>query len=171
MVHLGHQLDIPVRHFTPGVHYCGEFYAQDEQGQSISGRLEPHFLARVIPNCHLVLPNSAAILRRGTTSGALTAASGSQSSQVLCLPHLRNVLEEERVSLISFAQLQPALKSLTAGGSWLPILPRPEGRGFSGWLGWPKRGHPFNAARAMRDAGRRPARQGPTPAARRSRAG
>jgi predicted glycoside hydrolase/deacetylase ChbG (UPF0249 family) len=44
----GAELGIPVRHFSPGIRYCGDFYGQDEQGRPFHDRLSAEFLAELV---------------------------------------------------------------------------------------------------------------------------
>ena len=44
----GAELGIPVRHFSPDVRYCGDFYGQDEQGRPFHERLSAEFLSQLI---------------------------------------------------------------------------------------------------------------------------
>lgn len=46
LVALASELDIPLRHFSPDVRYCGEFYGQDEGGVTRTGALTvEHFVS------------------------------------------------------------------------------------------------------------------------------
>ncbi|HEX2724133.1 MAG TPA: ChbG/HpnK family deacetylase, partial [Gemmatimonadaceae bacterium] len=42
------QLGVPVRHFTPSIRYLGDFYGQDEVGNSYPERVSAEFLRAVV---------------------------------------------------------------------------------------------------------------------------
>jgi predicted glycoside hydrolase/deacetylase ChbG (UPF0249 family) len=45
---LGARLRVPVRHFTPGVMYCGDFYGQDDKGQSFPSLVSAASLIAIV---------------------------------------------------------------------------------------------------------------------------
>jgi len=102
----GAELGIPVRHFTPGVRYCGDFYGQDDQGESFPERLTPLFLAGVISSfaagitelcCH---PAAAVDFNSTYSSERLSEMT------TLCHPAVRDATERAGIALISFSSLR-----------------------------------------------------------------
>jgi predicted glycoside hydrolase/deacetylase ChbG (UPF0249 family) len=100
---LGDRLGVPVRHFNPRVFYCGDFYGQDAEGNSLAERVTACFLINLIQT-----------LRDGVTElGCHPAADldfqGAYYRErlweldVLCSAVVVEALRRERVLLTSFA--------------------------------------------------------------------
>jgi predicted glycoside hydrolase/deacetylase ChbG (UPF0249 family) len=97
------EFGIPVRHFTPGIRYCGDFYGQNEEGESFTERVTAEFLAGLL-----------AALPRGATELCCHPAQvvdfeSTYSSErlmelaALCDPAVKAALERGGVELRSFA--------------------------------------------------------------------
>lgn len=104
----GSELGIPVRHFTPRVRYCGDFYGQNEQGESFPERLTPSFLSRVVRSfgdgvaelcCH---PAAAVDFNSAYSSERMS------EMRTLCHPSVRAAVEDAGIALISFSSLRAA---------------------------------------------------------------
>lgn len=106
VMRLAGELQVPVRHFTPAVRHCGEFYGQTAKGEPL-----PDFIG---------VPALAALLRRlpdGVTELAchpgyaddLESMYGEERRielQSLCAGEIRAVLAEAEIQLISFGDLK-----------------------------------------------------------------
>jgi predicted glycoside hydrolase/deacetylase ChbG (UPF0249 family) len=106
---LGVRLRIPVRHFTPGIAYCGDFYGQDDYGHSY-----PHLvraaslvaiLERLTPGvtelcCH---PGGAS----GEPGDTMYLIERRQEMDALCDPRVREAVDALGIKLISFRDLGP----------------------------------------------------------------
>lgn len=101
----GAELSIPVRHYTRGVNYLGDFYGQDETGLTYPDHLDATFLSRLIRGlpegttelcCH-----PAAFVDFDSTY----AVERQRELETLCNPTVSAALEEGGVGLVSFFQL------------------------------------------------------------------
>jgi predicted glycoside hydrolase/deacetylase ChbG (UPF0249 family) len=101
----GARLDVPVRHFTPGVAYSGDFYGQDDQGQPypelVSATNLMKLVARLPPGvtelcCH---PSAEEV------PGTMYSAERSAELAALCDPRVRKEIGEQGMKLISFLDL------------------------------------------------------------------
>lgn len=104
-VGIARQLGVPLRHLTPGVRYCGEFYGQDETARPLHDRLTPEFLGGVIER-----------LRSGVTelcchpAGTVDFAGAYgwerlKELRALCAPMVRDAVERADVVLSSFVDI------------------------------------------------------------------
>ena len=102
------EFGIPVRHFTPGIQYCGDFYGQNEEGEAFTERITAEFLARLLAGlphgttelcCH---PAEVVDFESTYSSERLMELSA------LCDPMVRQALEKADVKLRSFASAAPA---------------------------------------------------------------
>ena len=101
-------LGVPLRH-TSEARFWGEFWGQTETGEAVPGALRPESLAALLRR----LPDGAHELgcHPGYAYG-LESSYGSEREvelRTLCDPRLWPVLAEERIALVSFAELREQL--------------------------------------------------------------
>jgi predicted glycoside hydrolase/deacetylase ChbG (UPF0249 family) len=100
-------LGVPVRHFTPGIVYRGDFYGQDDEGKPYPEHVTAVFLAQLI--------NS---LPEGTTElcchpafeidfQSTYAMERDRELAALCDPSVRAAVDAADVALIGFASINP----------------------------------------------------------------
>jgi predicted glycoside hydrolase/deacetylase ChbG (UPF0249 family) len=105
MCRVAAELGVPLRHFNPCVSYCGDFYAQDDEGRALHERLAPSFLVEIITK-----------LNQGATELCCHPAAELDFESpyweerlrelgTLCAPVVIEALERKRVLLRSFAHL------------------------------------------------------------------
>lgn len=104
------KLNIPLRSFTPGVHYCGSYYGQTAEGAPLHDAITVQSLMRILVTlppgiselgCHPALgPDVGDLVYRFERVRELRA---------LCDPRLRKVLRQEGIETRSFND---------ASGSW-----------------------------------------------------
>ena len=96
---------IPLRDQTPGISYCGDFYGQDAQSQTIPDALSVAALKKILA----ALPEGCTELgcHPGYDDGLATAYRTERSAEVktLCSPEIRQALAELRIDLCSFNSL------------------------------------------------------------------
>jgi predicted glycoside hydrolase/deacetylase ChbG (UPF0249 family)/3',5'-cyclic AMP phosphodiesterase CpdA len=102
---LAEELGVPLRHNTPGVHYCGDFYGRTREGESNHEAISVDHLLRLIRG-----------LPPGTTELACHPADADEDPlydeervmelRVLCDPRVREALVEEGIETRSFAELR-----------------------------------------------------------------
>jgi chitin disaccharide deacetylase len=99
------ELAVPLRSFTPGVHYCGDFYGQTGEGEPYLKGISLEGLIRTIRD----LP--AGVNELGCHPGddegldSVYRAERMQELAVLCNPQVRAALERNQVQLCSFADV------------------------------------------------------------------
>ena len=98
-------LGIPLRDITPGLHYCGDFYGQDSDGQPLPGALTIENLTRILASlppgttelgCHPGYGDDLATVYRNERAIEV---------QVLCTPGLRELIGQMDIYLCSFTEL------------------------------------------------------------------
>jgi predicted glycoside hydrolase/deacetylase ChbG (UPF0249 family) len=103
---LARELDVPLRHFSPAVRYCGDFYGQDADGSPLSGVLSVEGLKRILTAlpagttelaCH---PGDARDLDTMYRDERL------EELRVLCDPQVREALRSLGIELCSFHDVQ-----------------------------------------------------------------
>jgi chitin disaccharide deacetylase len=105
LVNLARDLDIPLRHYSKRVRYCGDFYGQTGQGQSYPEGIEPEALIEIIKG----LPHGITELgsHPGFDDDLVTIYRSERAKEVhtLCDPAVKAVITQEGIELISFSAL------------------------------------------------------------------
>jgi predicted glycoside hydrolase/deacetylase ChbG (UPF0249 family) len=102
---VGERFRVPLRHFTPGVGYCGDFYGQTGKGEPVPEAISVEALVAILSS----LP--AGVAELGCHPGddpALQSVYRQErlrEVETLCDPAVRSVLAEGDVRLISFRDL------------------------------------------------------------------
>ena len=100
---------MPLRHFTPGVHYCGHFYGQGGKGDPLPHLITPAALAEVI---RALPPGVTELACHPGDDPALDSPYRDERAvevQALCHPMVRAALDEQGVKLVLFRDLQKLL--------------------------------------------------------------
>ena len=106
---LAAQLRVPLRHFTPGVHYCGHFYGQGGKGDPLPQLITPAALTEVI---RALPPGVTELACHPGDDPALDSPYRDERAvevQALCHPMVRAALDEQGVKLVVFRDLQKLL--------------------------------------------------------------
>jgi hypothetical protein len=99
---LAAELELPLRHFTPSVRYCGEFYGQSAKGEPTPELLAVDALLDVLR--HLQPGTTELGCHPGYADAVETSYHSERAREVavLCDPRVRQLLAEEYVELASF---------------------------------------------------------------------
>jgi len=124
------RLAVPLRESSPGIRYCGDFYGQTGEGESLPKALTVQNLTRILASltegitelgCHPGYGNGLATPYREERALEL---------KVLCAPELPGILRRMRFNLRSFCRLSPG-----PGGA--PNAGPAKSLGSSGAIGGP----------------------------------
>jgi chitin disaccharide deacetylase len=103
---LGAQLGVPVRHFSAGIRYVGDFYGQGGYADTHPEAISVDGLVRLIealpPGVTELGCHPAALVDIGSVYGAERVT----ELATLCDPRVREVLDQQGVALRSFADMQ-----------------------------------------------------------------
>jgi predicted glycoside hydrolase/deacetylase ChbG (UPF0249 family) len=104
-VELAENLGVPLRHVTPGIRYCGDFYGQDNEGNSYPEILTIHSLTQILTalgpgwtelSCHPGVDAEEGL-------NTMYRCERAQEVAVLCDPRLRQSLAQMKIQLQSFS--------------------------------------------------------------------
>jgi predicted glycoside hydrolase/deacetylase ChbG (UPF0249 family) len=102
------ELDVPVRHHSPGICSEGRFYGQSNTGDPLPGHISAAWLIDLLRN----LPEGVTelICHPGHASEVATMYGAERATELLalCDPAVRRLLSEEGIELISFTDLVAA---------------------------------------------------------------
>jgi predicted glycoside hydrolase/deacetylase ChbG (UPF0249 family) len=106
---LSARLNVPLRHFTPAVRYCGDFYGQGGKGEALPHLIAPAALVRTISS--LALGVTELCCHPGDDAALRSAYRDERRVELaaLCDPAVRTALRAHSVELISFVDLAAAL--------------------------------------------------------------
>lgn len=100
---LASRLDVPLRHFAPGVQYCGDFYGQGGKGEPLPELITPAALAAVLRRLPPGVTELACHPGHDPTLPSVYRDERLTEVVTLCDPSIRSLLEDERIRLRSFA--------------------------------------------------------------------
>lgn len=102
---LARKLALPLREFSPDIRYCGDFYGQDGEGETLSDALTVANLRQILA----ALPPGTTELgcHPGYDDGLATSYRAERAAEVavLCAPEIRQALQTLDVRLCSFSSL------------------------------------------------------------------
>ena len=103
---LARELDLPLREQTPGISYCGDFYGQTGEGETLADVLSVDGLENILRS----LPGGVTELgcHPGYDDGLSTAyrVERAMETKVLCAPQIRKLLASLQIELCYFSRLK-----------------------------------------------------------------
>ena len=98
-------LDIPLRHFSPGVRYCGKFYGQTAEGFPLPDAISVHSLVKILRT----LPDGVTELGchpgEGNDLDTMYRGERAQELKTLCDPEIPMIIQSMGIALRSFGDL------------------------------------------------------------------
>jgi predicted glycoside hydrolase/deacetylase ChbG (UPF0249 family) len=117
-------LGVPLRHATPGVRYCGEFYGQTADGAPLARAISLEHLAAILAGlgpgvtelgCHPGIDDALATMYRMERA---------EEVRVLCDPCVRAAVAAEGIELLTFRDVTPTGIRVGRPGCRATSLPR-----------------------------------------------
>ena len=102
VLRLAEALNIPVRHLTPEVRYCGDFYGQGRRGEPLPDSITPPALRRILEGTLTGVTELACHPSEAEDFTSAYAAERVRELQALCHPDTRAALQAGGIELISF---------------------------------------------------------------------
>ena len=99
---LARGLDVPLRHYTNGIAYCGDLYGQSTDGTPIPDAITVPALVEIIKGLPSGVTELACHPGLGGDSGSTYDRERAQEVEILCDPRVREALDREGVTLRSF---------------------------------------------------------------------
>jgi predicted glycoside hydrolase/deacetylase ChbG (UPF0249 family) len=102
LMEVASQLGVSLRHFSPEVRYCGDFYGQTAEGSSIRGRIAVEALIQIISRLPIGCTELSCHAGFATDLDTMYRDERAEEVKVLCDPRLRTALRVMNVELCSF---------------------------------------------------------------------
>jgi predicted glycoside hydrolase/deacetylase ChbG (UPF0249 family) len=100
---IARDLEIPLRHETPHVHYCGDFYGQTAKGEPLSSAIGVEALLRLLEGLPPGITELGCHPGCGDSVAGMYRAEREEEVRTLCDPRVRAALAALRMELRSFA--------------------------------------------------------------------
>lgn len=98
------RLAIPLRHVTPNIRYCGEFYGQTGEGEPMPGQIAAEQLTALFAMLLAGVTELACHPGYADDLGTMYRSERRREIETLCDPRLREALAASEVELYSFAE-------------------------------------------------------------------
>jgi predicted glycoside hydrolase/deacetylase ChbG (UPF0249 family) len=108
---IGEELGIPVRHLTPEVHYCGDFYGQSGEGWPYPEGITVEALVRIISGLHGGVTELACHPALDVDIESMYAEERVREVATLCDQRVRSAIDLARIRPVSFRSSPAARES------------------------------------------------------------
>ena len=105
VVEAARRLAVPLRHFSPAVRYCGEFYGQADDGAPLPDVLSVENLARILASLPPGYVELACHPGEGNDLETMYARERDEEVRILCDPRVRETLAAGAIELCTFADV------------------------------------------------------------------
>lgn len=99
------RLGVPLRECTPGIDYCGDFYGQTGEGESLPDSLSVEALKRVLRSLHGPVTELGCHPGYGQGLASSYCSERTLELETLCAPAVRHTLDALGIQLCSFLTL------------------------------------------------------------------
>jgi predicted glycoside hydrolase/deacetylase ChbG (UPF0249 family) len=103
LAQLAKGLDVPLRHHTPGIRYCGDLYGQTSTGEPMWEAISPKSLVSILRRLEPGVTELACHPGEGPDIDSSYSREREAELQALCDPAVRETVETEGIELRSFA--------------------------------------------------------------------
>jgi chitin disaccharide deacetylase len=104
-IEVAHRLDVPLRHFTVGIRYCGRFYGQTMRGLPLPEAITVESLTAILTDLPPGLTELACHPGRGPRLESPYGSERSTEVDVLSDPKVRTHVGAQRIELRSFGDI------------------------------------------------------------------
>jgi chitin disaccharide deacetylase len=102
---LAAELSVPLRHLSPKVRYCGDFYGQTAQGQTLPACIDVNHLVRILTSLPAGWTELACHPAAEVDLPSMYGPERIQELATLCAPQVREALNVHGIQLVSFHEL------------------------------------------------------------------
>ena len=105
LIEIANELDVPLRHVTRGIRYCGDFYGQTATGESLPELITVAALVSVLASLRQGMTELACHPGYAEDLDTIYQMERSVEVQTLCSGDVRVALDDVRIQLASFHDL------------------------------------------------------------------
>jgi len=105
LTHVAHELGVPLRHVTPGIRYCGEFYGQTATGEPLSDLISVAGLVWSLSTLRQGVTELACHPGYAEDLDSMYRTERSIEVRTLCADEVRDTVADEQIRLTSFRDL------------------------------------------------------------------
>jgi predicted glycoside hydrolase/deacetylase ChbG (UPF0249 family) len=100
-----------LRHFTPSIHYCGDFYGQSAEGFPVPGAIAVDAVKKILSGLPEGITELGCHPGFGADLTTMYRVERAQEVAVLCDARIRAMISATGIELSSFADLPPLDRS------------------------------------------------------------
>ena len=115
LAEMARQLDVPLRHWTPAIRYCGRFYGQSAEGSPLPHVISLEGLITILESLPPGLTELGCHPGEGADFDTPYRTERTHGAQALCDPRIRAAIGVMGIALCSFAD--PPVRALGRGCS------------------------------------------------------
>jgi predicted glycoside hydrolase/deacetylase ChbG (UPF0249 family) len=104
---MGHRLGVPVRRLSQHVRYCGDFYGQTDDGQSLPEILCVEGLRRILAGLPAGFTELGCHPGDGADLDTMYRDERAREVEVMCAPEVKGLLQELAIRLWTFRDVPP----------------------------------------------------------------
>ncbi len=105
LLDVARDLNIPLRHFSPGIRYCGSFYGQRADGFPLPDAISLHSLLKILGALPDGLTELGCHPGEGNDLDTMYRSERTQELKILCEPELPVIINTMGIELRSFGNL------------------------------------------------------------------
>jgi len=105
LVDLARDLHVPLRHCSPGVHYCGNFYGQTAEGYPFPDAISVEGLLKTLTSLPPGLTELGCHPGEGNNLNTMYRSEREREVKTLCDPRVRATIDGEEIELRSFHEV------------------------------------------------------------------
>jgi predicted glycoside hydrolase/deacetylase ChbG (UPF0249 family) len=105
LAQIANELGVPLRHITPGIRYCGDFYGQTATGEPLPGSITVDALVWSLVNLEQGVTELACHPGYAEDVDTIYQKERSVEVRTLCADEVRAVLADQHIQLTSFDRL------------------------------------------------------------------
>lgn len=105
VVEISHNIGVPLRHLSPDVSYCGEFYGQTATGEPLMNAISLTRLINILETIPPGITELACHPADGEDFDGMYRSERKREVEVLCDPAVRDALSELNIELRSFKEI------------------------------------------------------------------
>jgi predicted glycoside hydrolase/deacetylase ChbG (UPF0249 family) len=106
LLEVARDLGVPLRHCTPSVRYCGEFYGQDAQGSPLPSLISVKALIAILEGLESGITELSCHPSTAVELNTMYGAGRRQELETLCHPQVRASLASFGIELCSFGSIR-----------------------------------------------------------------
>lgn len=105
VIEAARKLAVPLRHYSPEIRYCGDFYGQTAEGAPFADGISVNPLITILSSLPPGITGLSCHPGEGSDLNTMYLSEREEEVKVLCHPMIREAIVEREIELCSFASV------------------------------------------------------------------